>query len=92
MVTHFSVTTGDVACGRNNHDVTGTRDKRRVSCRSCRSTELFKTHPDVQIDSVTPMAQGSYNWRRAWTAAALVLRPQDRLPRGFKKLVNSSSR
>ncbi len=51
MVTHFSVATGEVACGRNNHYVSGTRDKLRVSCRNCRSTEVFKTHSDAQADS-----------------------------------------
>lgn len=87
MVTHFSVATGEVACGRNNHYVSGTRDKLRVSCRNCRSTEVFKTHSDAQADSGGGHVGATYNWRHAWAVAVQTLRPHDRLPRGIKPVV-----
>lgn len=90
MVTHFNMATGEVACGRNNHDVTGSRDKGRVTCRNCRSTEVFKAHPDVEVHITAAVEQVTYNWRHAWAAAVQIVRPHDRLPRGFKCVVRSS--
>ncbi len=87
MVTHFSVATGEVACGRNNHYVSGTRDKLRVSCRNCRSTEVFKTHSDAQADSGGGTSGATYKWRHAWAVAVQTRRPHDRLPRGIKPVV-----
>ena len=35
MITHYRYESGKSACGRNNHNLTGTSDVKRVRCKNC---------------------------------------------------------
>lgn len=85
MVMHYRVDSGDVACGRNNHDVISTRQREHVTCRSCLRSERFTSAPALQVSARSDVLErAAYKWRLAWTEKALSERPSDRLPRGMK--------
>lgn len=85
MVLHYSVGKGAVACGRNDHNVTATSQRERVTCKSCRRSERYisSTSASEPVDS-DDTAQAAYDWRSAWAKKALSERPWDRLPRGIR--------
>lgn len=86
MVMHYSVARGQVACGRNNHYLTATRQREHVTCRSCLRSERFTAAPVTQVPSRSEdVPPAAYSWRRAWAEKALTERPSDRLPRGMKR-------
>lgn len=86
MVLHYSVGTDAVACGRNDHNVTATSQRDRVTCRNCLRSERFTSSIAV-MESVVSVgkAHAVYNWRSAWAKKALAERPWDRLPRGMER-------
>lgn len=85
MVMHYSVG-GDVACGRDNHYLTATPQRERVTCRSCLRSERFTSSAATLVPSRSEdIPPAAYSWRREWAEKALIERPADRLPRGVKR-------
>ncbi len=86
MVMHYRIESGDVACGRNNHNVAATPQREHVTCRSCLRSERFTYAPALQVSArADVLERAAYKWRLAWAEKALTERPGDRLPRGVER-------
>lgn len=42
MVTHYTYEGGKIACGRNNHELVGTSEVRRVRCKNCLDSDVYQ--------------------------------------------------
>lgn len=97
MVTHYTYPSGQIACGRNNHDLTATSNREQVTCKTCRRTEKFLAS---ERPAAGPWACGKTNvaqmfvkemtrpkgmWREYWIARIRKISALNRLPRGFKE-------
>lgn len=97
MVTHYTVASGQVACGRNNHDLTATSNRDQVTCKTCLRSEKFTVtespassrwecgKTSVALTAVKEMTRPKGMWREYWTAHIRSISPLNKLPRGFKE-------
>ncbi|MBA6420732.1 hypothetical protein ACS8E9_10620 [Pseudomonas neustonica] len=87
MITHF-MHDGKLACGREG-DLTSTTLLKKVKCRNCRNTEVFKQARRDQRNAArrasrsASTAHSAIAWRAGWSKQLAELKGPQRLPRGF---------
>jgi len=88
MVIHFKVA-GHLACGHHGNNLPSSTELKRVKCRTCRNTEVYKEarrtqrNPARRAARKAKSAHAAGDWRSAWTQRLTDLPGRQRLPRGF---------
>lgn len=82
MVMHYSSGPEQIACGRNNHNLIATSKRESVTCKSCRSSEVFQA-------TGTMIAENPQE-RDTGTSAAPLLAAEGRVPKGRVKVVTAT--
>lgn len=82
MVMHYSSGLEQIACGRNNHNLIATSQRESVTCKSCRSSEVFQSTWTVIAENPQERATG--------TSAAPLLAAEGRVPKGRVKVVTAT--
>ncbi|WP_116818279.1 hypothetical protein [Pseudomonas savastanoi] len=74
MVMHYSGEGGNIACGRNNHAITNTREVSRVRCRNCLDSQgyqqglwfsEFQIHTGAEPKGLEEWADGTTPFEKA---------------------------
>lgn len=81
---HLLVGENEVACGKSDDDLPGTREPSKVTCKNCKSTHWFQDLGETKNSSASSKSKKGLLPKELWKKHVQSLRGTNRLPRELR--------